>query len=101
MLGWLETIVCVLMQIPYFALWAVTEAFNAIVAAVGAVLSAAAAVLPNFPTDPALPDPMGDVLGWINWFFPVDTLIEIVAWMLVVWLVWIVFSIGARWARAI
>lgn len=101
MIGLLESILCVLLQIPYFAMWAIISAANAIILALATLLEALAAVLPDFPTLPTMPSTVALVLGWINWVFPVPTVIAILLWSLVIYLAWFGISIALRWAKAL
>jgi len=100
-IGLLESILCVLLQIPYFVMWAIISAVNAIILALGTLLEGLAAVLPDFPTLPTMPGPVATVLGWINWVFPVATVVTILLWAAVIYLAWFGISIALRWGKVL
>lgn len=99
MISLLQSILCVLMQIPYFVVWAAITAFNSVIIALGALLVGLAAILPDFPTLPVLPEEVDAIFGWVNWVFPVNTVVDIFLWMATVWLVWQGVAIALRWAK--
>lgn len=77
------------------------KALNAIITALGAALSAALSVLPDMP---ALPDPPSQLImveGWVAWVFPVTTMLDVLAFVLVIFLMWQLVAIALRWARAL
>jgi hypothetical protein len=80
---------------------AVVTVFNILIFAIGGLLAAFAAVMPSIPDAPSLPGPMTTALGWISWVFPVSTLVDIVAFFTVVWVLWFALSIAMRWAKAV
>lgn len=65
---------------------------NLLIEAVAAVFSLLVAMLPNsFGFDlsnVSLPPSLSSVLGWVNWFFPVDTMVICLAAYLTVLLAW-------------
>lgn len=99
MISLLQTIICVLLQIPYFVLWAGITAFNAVIAALGALMEPLIAAMPEIP-ELTMPSTFTTVLGWINWFFPVSTVVDILAFAVLVYLAWYVLVILMRWAKA-
>ena len=74
---------------------------NALILALGTIVGALFAVLPDLPALPALPDAFLLAESWVAWVFPVSTLLSILTWTLVVWLVWQVVAIALRWAKAL
>lgn len=99
MIALLQTIVCVLLQIPYFALWAGIMTFNAVIAAIGAIIVPLVALMPEIP-DLDMPSQIVTVLGWINWIFPVSTVIDIVVFAVLVYVTWFLIVLMLRWAKA-
>lgn len=101
MLGLLDSILCVLMQIPYFIVWALLTALNGIIAVLGGLASLLAYGLPSIPDAPELPAELVTVLGWIGWVWPVGTTIDILAFCAAMFLAYFVVSIALRWARVV
>jgi hypothetical protein len=97
----LSDILCVLRQIPYFVLWALTEAVNAIVIALAALAQGLAFLLPPFPDAPSMPAELETVMGWVNWVFPVGTVVTILAALAALWLGWQAVAVALRWAKVI
>jgi hypothetical protein len=77
------------------------KAINALVAALGSVLQGLFDVLPSLPALPSPPDALVTAEGWVAWVFPVSTLVDILSWTLVVWLVWQAVALALRWAKMI
>lgn len=75
-------------------------ALNAIIAALGAVLEPLVELLPEMPALPSMPDGFVTAYGWVAWFFPVGTVLDILAFTLTVWLLWSLVVIALRWAKA-
>jgi hypothetical protein len=74
---------------------------NSIILAIGILIAGLAAIMPTIPDAPEFPDAMTTALGWIAWFFPVGTLVDIMGFMIAAWILWFALSIGLRWARAL
>lgn len=87
------------MQIPYFVLWAAITAFNVVILALGTLIQPLIDAMPEIP-EISIPSQITTVMGWINWVFPVSTVVQILAFMLLVYLAWFVLSILLRWAKA-
>lgn len=79
----------------------VIEALNAIIKALATAANAVLGLLPGMPTFPNLPSQFSQVMGWINWFFPVGTVFDIVAFMVTAWLLWMGLRVILRWAKLI
>jgi hypothetical protein len=79
----------------------VTSAINALVAALAFVIAGLFALLPNMPDLPELPEPFVTAESWVAWFFPVSTLLNILAFWLAMWLLWQVIALALRWAKAL
>jgi len=90
--------------VDHFVCWVqtgVTDTINALVIALAAVVSVVTALMPTIPSAPSLPGPMTTALAWIAWFFPIGTLIDIMAFLLTAWLIWIGVSVVLRWVRVL
>lgn len=77
------------------------KAFNALLAAIGAALSAAISVLPDMPALPDPPTALVTAESWVAWAFPVGTMLDVLAFVLVIFLLWQLVAIALRWARAL
>jgi len=80
---------------------AVVACVNAFVAALAAVLQALFDVLPDMPDLPEPPEAFTDAAGWVAWFFPVGTLLDVLAFVLTMWLLWQAVALALRWAKGI
>lgn len=101
MLTVLQAILCVLRNLAMSILAVIIMAFNAIVQALGTLLAGLLAILPPFPDLPTLPTFVTDVIGWVGWFFPVGTVVAILAWFLTIWLIWQGVALALRWGKAL
>jgi hypothetical protein len=79
----------------------VIQALNEVIKALGVLASAALAILPAMPSFPSLPSQFTEVMGWINWFFPVGTVFDIAAFLVTAWLIWMVVRVALHWAKVI
>lgn len=79
----------------------VVKALNALILALGTVLQAAFSALPDLPALPGLPDAFVTAEGWVAWFFPVGTVIDALAFVLSMYLLWQAVAIALRWAKAL
>jgi len=100
MIALLQSVLCVLMQIPYFVVWAAITAFNAVILAIAAIIVPLVSLMPAFPDLPTMPSEFTTVMGWINWFFPVGTVVSILTFAVAVYVAWFIIVIGLRWAKA-
>lgn len=55
--------------------------------------------MPEIP-EPSIPSEVTTVLGWINWVFPVDTVVAVLAFAVAVYVGWFVLVLLMRWAKA-
>jgi hypothetical protein len=74
---------------------------NAVIAALGFVLQGLFDLLPDLPDLPELPDPFVTAEEWVSWFFPVGTVIDALAFVLTMWLLWQAVALALRWAKGI
>lgn len=98
MIGLLESVLHGVLDIPYLAASLVIESLNGWMLLLGAVITAAMAVLPSFPEVPTLD---GAVLGGVAWFLPIGPMLAIFATFVGAWVLWMGVSVGLRWARAL
>lgn len=105
MLGWLHDFVASFVCLVKSA---IIGALNLITGAIEAVAQAAINALPNVPAPPdfasaTLPGgtQLGTVLGWVNYGFPVGTLIAALTTASGIVLAVYVANIALRWARAV
>lgn len=90
--------------VDHFVCWVqtgVTDTINAVVIALAAVVGVVISIMPDIPAAPSLPGPMNTALAWIAWFFPIGTLVDIMAFLLAAWLLWIGVSVILRWVRVV
>ena len=88
--------------VDHFVCWVqtgVTDVINAVVIALAALVGVVVALMPDIPAAPSLPTPLTTALSWVAWFFPVSTLIDILAFLAAAWLIWIGVSAALRWVK--
>lgn len=75
---------------------------NAIISALGSLVQGVLDTIGiSMPTLPDPPSQLVAVEGWVSWFFPVGTVLNIFTFYGVAWLVWWLASIVLRWAKAV
>ncbi len=79
----------------------VVKAVNGLIVALGALIGGLFSALPNLPALPSLPASMVTAEAWVAWVFPVATLLDVLAFVLSMWLLWQVVAIALRWAKAL
>jgi hypothetical protein len=79
----------------------VVTGLNALIKALAAAANAVLSLLPGMPSFPTMPTQVTNALAWINWFFPVGTLVNIVTMLVAAWLIWMVVRVPLRWAKVI
>lgn len=77
------------------------KAVNGLIAALAAALSAFFAALPDMPELPEPPGAIETASSWVAWFFPVGALVDVLAFVLSMWLLWQAVALALRWAKAI
>lgn len=98
MLGWLETIACWLANMGKAVLWAICEAFNALIRSAEFVLVAALHLLPPMPPFPEFDS---GVMGWVAWFLPMNELIAGFAVVTTLFLLTLAVRVVLRWLKAL
>lgn len=74
---------------------------NGLIQGFALVLSGFVAILPSMPALPTMPTAFTTAYAWVAWFFPVNTLLALLASVLAFWLIWQVVVIALRWAKAV
>lgn len=100
MSGILQGILDFLLQLVCWIMTALVLTFNLIIAALGALIAAAIELLPEIDGVPAVPDEITAAAGWVNWFFPVGTVLNFFTFIVGAWLLWQAVVLGLRWAKA-
>lgn len=73
---------------------------NNLIAALGGAVSGLLSILPNMPALPTLPDAFVTAEAWVAWFFPVGTVVDIIAAFTSLWVLWMGVSLILNWAKA-
>lgn len=97
----LTDILCWIKQIGAMVLNSIIDGLNAVIVALAAAAHFVAGLMPAMPAAPTLPSPFNTVMGWIAWFWPVDTTVAALSFVVSAWLIWLGVSILLRWVRAI
>jgi hypothetical protein len=87
-----------LLDLPYLVVGLLIESINGWILILGALLSAALAILPGFPSVPTLD---GDVLSGVAWFLPIGAMLAIFATFLAAFVVFMGVTIALRWVKAL
>ena len=77
---------------------------DGLTATVYQVIEGALSILPDSPfnmLENISSNPMGEWLGWVNWFVPVNSFLVILELWVSAILVYYVIQIALRWAKAI
>jgi hypothetical protein len=77
------------------------DAVNGLIAGFALVLQGLYAVLPDMPALPAVPSEVTEAASWVSWVFPVGTLVDILVFILAMYLTWQAVAIALRWAKAL
>lgn len=101
MLGVLEAILCAVQKIGCWIIDGIVAGVNLLIAGLAAAVQLLLDNQIPFPDLPAIPAFITTATGYLAWFFPVSTLLDVLAFVLTAQLLWWVISIGLRWARAV
>ncbi len=97
MIGFLQTIVCILQRlVDAFVAGAMTFV-NDLIAAIGGLLTALVQLLPTMPAFPS--PPTGGVLGALNWLVPIPEIIGALSLVVTLWLVIVPLRLLLRWIK--
>jgi hypothetical protein len=92
-LDFLSLLVCWIMT-------ALVLTLNLLLAALGTLIEGFVILMPDMPDLPTMPGAMLTALAWINWFFPVGTVVQILTFLFGAWLLWQAVVLILRWAKA-
>jgi len=98
-LGWLETIVCILRNIALAFLAGGAALVNLVIKGLGLFMTAILLLLPDLPAPLAPPD--NELLQAVNWIFPIGAFLAAGAGLVVMYVAFIAIRIAARWVKAI
>jgi hypothetical protein len=96
LLGW---ILDAIKGIGSLVLVALVDVVNAVILAVGTLISVLFSLLPSLPSPPTVP--VADWVGWLNWFFPVAEMIAALTAFVVIWTSFLVIRMALRWVKAL
>jgi hypothetical protein len=100
MLSALWSIWHVIEYLPDYILVAFIDGVNAFFLAVGAFLVVLHDGLPNMPTDPlSVTDGAPTWLSWLNWGYPIGSLLAVWSLLLGLWLVFLPIRTALRWVK--
>jgi hypothetical protein len=95
----LQLILCAIREMAALVAWFLITVFNLLIAALGDLLSALLAILPDMPPVPQ--PPQGGFLGAVNWVFPVGQVAAAFLLFLSFWLVFVGIRVLLRWIKAV
>lgn len=95
--SWLEALVT---NLVCWIQTGLVRALNFVIASLGALLAAVAGLMPDMPAMPERPSQFDTALGWMNWVFPVGTVVQVLTFLVGAWLIWQGVVIALRWAKA-
>ncbi len=102
MLSLLSRIWCVIGHLDEWVLKGAVMLVNFVILALGTFLGVLVDAIPiDMSALPTIPDEFITISTWVAWFFPVFTLVSILAFYLAVWLMWNVVGMCLRWVKAV
>lgn len=99
MIALLTTIADTLVALGQSVLWALLTSWNLLMAAIGAALTAALALLPSMSDAPAIGTPQW--LHWANWFFPIGDFLSVLTGGITMFVAFLAVRYVLRVVRAI
>lgn len=97
-----DWVVCLVQSLVCFIADGAVLAVNRVIAALAAVVAAALAAWPiTMPGLPTMPAALETALGWVAFFFPLETLAQVLLFLVTAMLAWMALAILLRWVRAI
>lgn len=99
--GILNWIICLVETFFYMVADGIIWSINMVIKGLSIIVIALLLVLPDMPSLPSLPTAFVTAEGWVAWFWPVSTTVDIFAFIFTAWLIWLGVSIGLRWAKAL
>lgn len=105
-INWL---ICIFLGFFYLVADGIIWALNMTITGLALIVAGVLAVLPAMPAlplaevdgAPALPGGLSTAAGWVAWFWPIGTTVDIFAFIIAAWIVWLGVSIALRWAKAL
>jgi hypothetical protein len=98
MIGILETVAEVLLNIGAFFLAALINGVNIVLEGLGLVVSGIFALLPTIPEGTPIGSP--EWLKWANWFFPIGTVVGMFAALIYLYISYLAIRYVLNLARA-
>src|SRR4051812_12764538 len=95
----LESILCVLKNFAYLFLSAGCILINLVIKAFGLFAAALILLLPDMPAPLQAPD--NDILGALNWLFPVSAFLAIFLTFLICYAIFLAIRVALRWVKQI
>jgi len=80
---------------------AAVGALNSVIAGIGAALQAAINLLPDMPALPDLPPSFVTAESWVAWFWPIGTTVDVLTFVLGMFIIWNLVAVVLRWARGL
>lgn len=81
--------------------WAVINAINGLIAALGAVLSGIEMLFPELPDVPEPPAGNDGFIGALSWVFPWGGLLVVMTSAAVIWIAFLGLRVIAKWVKAL
>lgn len=102
-LGYLEKILCILENLPWWILWVLVKFVNLMIAALAVVIYGLLAVMPSIPDAPDNPYGAGGekALHYASWFWPVAYTISLFGVMAVLYLGFLGMRVLLRWLKVL
>jgi hypothetical protein len=101
MFGLLDAILCYIKQLAALIADGGVWLLNLVIAAVATVVTGILSLLPGMPTLPTMPTYMTTGIAWIGEFWPIGTTIDILAFLVAYYLVWLIVGMVLRWAKVL
>lgn len=73
---------------------------NFLILGLASLISELLDLLPAMPDLPSVPSQMTTAASWFAWVFPVETVVELFAFVVVAYIAMQVVLLGMRWAKA-
>jgi hypothetical protein len=79
----------------------IAAVFNQFIIYVAAIVSVIANLMPAMPSVPTLPGWASTGISWVAWFFPVGTLLNVLTFLILAWVIWIGVATILRWLKVV
>lgn len=91
----IATILCYLKWMISAIPWAIISAFNLVLSTLAAAVNAAISLLPS--VNPEVPRIGSDIIGMLNWMFPVGPLVIEAGLIVTAWAMYLAYRYLFRW----